>query len=803
MGGKLRFSHVRKHHRLTSFRRGLTLVVAGLSGLSLFGGPVTAAATPAATVSPTASTFTPVQPDRVLDTRIGLGAPTGPVGPGAAVALDLSSRLPATATAVVLNVTGTEPTAPTYVTVSPHGDARPIVSNLNLVPGQTRPNLVTVAVGAGRTVDLFNAAGSVHLVADLMGFYSTGSGSRYTTLTPRRLLDTRTSSSPVGAGGTVSVDVTEFVPASATAVTFNLTATTPTAPTFVTAWPHGAARPGTSNVNVVAGETAPNLVTVPVGADRKVDLYNAVGSVHLIADLDGFYTADYGALFAPVSPTRVLDTRDGTGTPNGQPGKVGPGDQSAFYHRMTALVPTAAVAALLNLTGTEPTNNTYVEVGDGSYFPHVSNLNLTAGQTAANLAVPGIVRYAEPKAPDGIGRAVKIYNDTGSVHVIADLAGYFVLPPGNCQTGCVYTWGYWSWPQPGADPQTTPRLVSGLNGATAIAGEVDHGYALLADGTVRAWGYNGSGKLGIGWSWSNSWSPAPVIGLNSVVAISAAQSTAYALRSDGSVWGWGNSGSGELGPYQPSNVPVRIPGLADVTAITAGLQNGYALRSDGTVLAWGANDRGQLGDGSTSIESLDPVQVAGLSGVRSIASRGATAYALKADGTLWAWGENADGELGSGAACDKNTGAGCLSRTPVQVSGLTGVKAIAASERHGFAATNDGAAFAWGDNLFGGLGNGVLCVPPATGPNCTSTVPVRVSGLTNVKSVAGFSDGGYATRDDGTLWGWGNNGGGYLANGDVRNPNYTTVPVQLSTVVSGATTVTGGLALVPGQPARP
>src|SRR5947208_1108348 len=97
---------------------------------------------------------------------------------------------------------------------------------------------------------------------------------------------------------------------------------------------------------------------------------------------------------------------------------------------------------------------------------------------------------------------------------------------------------------------------------------------------------------------------------------------------------------------------------------------------------------------------------------------------------VWAWGENTAGQLGSGTVCDKNTGAGCLSRTPVQVSGLSGVTAIAASEQHGFAATNDGAAFAWGDNHYGGLGNGVVCEYPDTGPNCTSTVPVRVSGLT-------------------------------------------------------------------------
>lgn len=151
------------------------------------------------------STFTPVPPVRVLDTR----AAGGKVGPAAAITLDLTNRVPESATAVVLNLTGTEPTQSTFVTAYPTGTGRPTASNLNLVPGETRPNQVTVGLGTGRKVSLFNNAGSAHLVADFAGYYATGSGAKFTTLSPTRVLDTRepdaATGGPVGPSGTRAV----------------------------------------------------------------------------------------------------------------------------------------------------------------------------------------------------------------------------------------------------------------------------------------------------------------------------------------------------------------------------------------------------------------------------------------------------------------------------------------------------------------------------------------------------------------------------------------------------------------------
>jgi YVTN family beta-propeller protein len=245
------------------------------------------------------STFVPLGPVRVLDTRNGTGGYSSPVGPGGTIILQVSGidGVPASGvTAVVLNVTATDTTASSYVTVYPAG-VRPTASNLNFTAGETIPNLVVVPVNGDGQVAFYNNAGSVDLVADLAGYYTTsGTGSAFVALGPVRVLDTRNGtggySSPVGPGGMISLQVegVNGVPASGvTAVVLNVTATEPTASSYVTVYPDGVTRPVASNLNFTAGETIPNLVVVPVGADGKIDFYNHSGSVDLVADLAGYF----------------------------------------------------------------------------------------------------------------------------------------------------------------------------------------------------------------------------------------------------------------------------------------------------------------------------------------------------------------------------------------------------------------------------------------------------------------------------------------------------------------------------------
>lgn len=294
--------------------------------------------------------------------------------------------------------------------------------------------------------------------------------------------------------------------------------------------------------------------------------------------------------------------------------------------------------------------------------------------------------------------------------------------------------------------------VSGLTGVTALAAGYLAGYALKSDGTVWGWGYNASGQLG---NDSTIESPVPVQahGLTGIKAIASSGVDGYALKSDGTVWAWGDGESGELGSSAPdSSVPVQVYGLTGVTAIAAGADFACALKSDGTVWTWGGAD-GPVGTSTWWV----PVQVPGLTGVTAMAGGEFTAYALKSDGTVWAWGGNPFGELGNDSTINSSS-------TPVEVSGLTSATAIAAGENAGYALKSDGTVWAWGWNALGQLGDGSYT---------DSYHPVQVTGLMGVTAIAGGFDNGYALKSDGTAWDWGsdeNDNLGTIQIGDGRTP---------------------------------
>ncbi len=733
------------------------MLIASLVAGSLLigGGQASADPAPAPANAETGSTYTPRAPLRVLDTRTG-----SPVGPDKTVVLDLSNRIPADATAVVLNVTGATPTKDTYVTAFPHGTARPGVSNLNLPAGDTRPNLVTVKVGADRKVDLYNAAGTIHLVADLAGHYSTATaGGRYTAQPPWRALDTRTAGGPVGQNGVRTLDLTNLVPASATAVTLNVTGITPSVATYVTAYAAGTTKPDASNLNLPAGSVRGNLVTVALGAGRKVALYNNSGNVHLTADLAGFYTPVYGSTFVPMVPSRVIDTRGGE--------RLQPDSQRIVRFG----VPDNATSALVNVTGVQPTADTFLTLwtpDGGIGGPKSATVNVSRGQTVANLASVEL----RP------GSDVAAYNSQGQVDLIGDLSGVFISSGAACATDCAVTWGdNGGWKRGDGDRSlwsAEPTTVLGLTGVTAVEGQ----FALRSDGTVWGWGSNYNGSLGNGWRGLYTPLPVPVVGLTNVTAIASFGGGGMAVKSDGTVWVWGDNNADGLGDgtANPSSVPVRVSGLTGVTAIAAGYSTGYALKSDGTVWSWGGNSIGQLGNGSDAERSLVPVQVTGLSTVTSLSSGRLTGYALKSDGTVWSWGLAVDGRLGTGPTTEQYV------RTPVQVTGASGAVKVAGDEDNGYAIKPDGSVLAWGSNSYGLLGNGVTC-DHQTGNGCSSAVPVPVSGLTGVTDISGGPFSSYALRSDGTVWGWGSYERGALGAGHDCGPGSSctrNTPVQIA-----------------------
>jgi len=244
-----------------------------------------------------ATRLTALVPERVLDTRSGIGAPAQRLRAGGVIDLAVAGRggVPATgADSVVLNVAAVTPNGGGFVSVWPSGQTKPLVSSLNYDAGRDVANLVVCKLGAGGAVSLFASAGDLDLIADVVGCF-TADGARLAAVTPARLLDTRVGLGArqglVGGGTDIEVTVAGVggVDPNAKAVILNVTATDTTAGTFVTVYPNGVARPGSSSLNVAAGETIANLVITKVGADGKVRLFNHAGGVNLVADVTGYF----------------------------------------------------------------------------------------------------------------------------------------------------------------------------------------------------------------------------------------------------------------------------------------------------------------------------------------------------------------------------------------------------------------------------------------------------------------------------------------------------------------------------------
>ena len=201
------------------------------------------------------------------------------------------------------------------------------MSNLNVVPGQTVPNAVTVGLGDGGRVSVFNSSGATHVIFDVVGYYADDTGpvgSRFLSTPPSRLFDTRSGlggvpAAPVGSGSTLTFDVTGQggIPSTGvTGVVMNVTVTAPTGGGYITVYPADVGRPDASSLNFMPGQTVPNLVTVRVPASGVVAFFNANGSTHLLADAVGYYTTGVGSeegRFVALEPGRIFDTRDGFG----------------------------------------------------------------------------------------------------------------------------------------------------------------------------------------------------------------------------------------------------------------------------------------------------------------------------------------------------------------------------------------------------------------------------------------------------------------------------------------------------------
>ena len=333
-------------------------------------------------------------------------------------------------------------------------------------------------------------------------------------------------------------------------------------------------------------------------------------------------------------------------------------------------------------------------------------------------------------------------------------------------------------------------LAQDLKVVSADGGN-SHSIALRGDGTVWLSGGNGAGQLGDG-IWVKSNIPNSLVSLVDVVSVAAGSYHTLAVLRDGTVWAWGWNGYGLLGDgtfvNKATPVQVRDPSdpstfLTHAVATAAGERHSLVLKADGTVWAWGYNGNGQLGDG-TWIDNTHPVKVKDptdatgyLTGVTGIAAGAWHSIALKADKTVWTWGSQGYNQLGRNNWVPSNN-----QHVAGQAAGLTNVIAIAGGWEHTVALKGDGTVWDAGRNLEGQLGDGTTLGSSFSPPKFFVQVidPTEPTGhLTGIVAIAANDRFTLAVKSNGTAWGWGSNYAGELCDGTSGVGPGKTVPVQM------------------------
>jgi hypothetical protein len=242
-----------------------------------------------------AGAYFAVSPERLLDTRTDFTDRLG-LGPSQYVRLPIV-RPGSHFKAVALNVTVTEPTSPSFLSVGPTPDAT--TSNLNFNAGQTVANMVVAPLNIDGTVSLLNYDGNVQLIVDILGLWDDASfdieDGQFVSNSPARVLDTRSGigarAGQLAADQSIELDLSGHIPPGASAVVLNVTANEPTGWGYLSVWPASRPQPNASSLNYAAGQTVPNLVMVPVSANGRVRIAAGAAGAHVIADLLGWFGA--------------------------------------------------------------------------------------------------------------------------------------------------------------------------------------------------------------------------------------------------------------------------------------------------------------------------------------------------------------------------------------------------------------------------------------------------------------------------------------------------------------------------------
>jgi len=347
--------------------------------------------------------------------------------------------------------------------------------------------------------------------------------------------------------------------------------------------------------------------------------------------------------------------------------------------------------------------------------------------------------------------------------------GTFVAPPPPPPPTPQYlwVWGYNGNGQLGFSDTTSrsspTQVGSDSNWSNIAGGGEGHSLAVKTDSTMWAWGLNAltglesAGQLGLG-DTTNRSSPTQVGALTNWLTVSAAKFHSAAIKTDGTLWTWGRNYYGRLGLGDDTNrsSPVQVGSLTNWSSIVAaGGYRGHnlAIKTDGTLWAWGNNYPGKLGLGNGATYS-SPVQVGALTTWLKVSAGIYQSIAVKTDGTMWSWGSGAYGGLGLGNNTSRSS--------PTQIGSDTNWSSIAGGGYHSIAIKTDGTMWSWGQNYFG---PGQLGLSDTSNRN----TPTQIGALTTWLSVAAGKYYNAAIKTDGTLWSWGMNGSGQLGVGNTTN----------------------------------
>jgi hypothetical protein len=307
---------------------------------------------------------------------------------------------------------------------------------------------------------------------------------------------------------------------------------------------------------------------------------------------------------------------------------------------------------------------------------------------------------------------------------------------------------------------------------TQVSAGIGHTLALKSDYTLWAWGDNTYGQVGNG-SRVNRYFPVQIGSGIGWTSVCAGAEYSLGLKQDGTLWAWGRNNSGQLGDGTniDRNTPVPVGTENTWLKVAAGFGHSLAVKNDNTLWAWGLNSFGQLGDG-TFIDKNTPVKVGAESNWSLVAAGYGHSLAIKKDSTLWTWGLNNHGQLGDGTFV--------VSNVPAPMGSENNWVTLAAGYAHNLAIRNDGSLWAWGDNNYGQLGDGTTH---------DSNTPVRIGNSEDTwAAVAATHKHSLAIKTDGGLWAWGRNINGQLGDGSTEDKED---PVQVGSESTWAVVATG------------